>query len=509
MDRITRIRIKNVRAIEELDLELAHPITVLIGENGSGKSTIIECLEILRKLHESNGFGLFFAIHRGFAALLRRGAKSLTLGITVEDSEGQLPRLTYDLTLAADGSNAVVQEEILHAGPDATTNAATGLAAELTAARDRVATGTTDLAIVDGGISNVTADVQRSKSILDAHGGEEQRQKWLAAKNAVKVAKEARQVMAEHLRETREQVAELSARADRGREEPLVVMQRTGAGALVYDINDARTKPVPIPVTAHNRLFIASYGEMPPHPAIRRLLDALRGIEVQLDFDTRASWAARFYQRPETLRGASVHFPAERLDLLGVNLANAWAELRNRDDWSDSLDLARLGLGRRLQGIRIIPDRGGGNVYLAVSFEDLAEPILASDLSDGQLSWLAFVAMTRLNQGRSLLAVDEPELHLHPTLVGRVISMLGSLEGGAPTLVATHSDRVLASLDDPAAAVRVCSIEQGKAVVRGLDRAELASWLEEFGDLGQLRASGYLGRAIAPDEPETPPGTDE
>lgn len=47
--RITRLRVKNVRAIEEIDLELGDPITALIGENGSAKSTLIECIELQRK----------------------------------------------------------------------------------------------------------------------------------------------------------------------------------------------------------------------------------------------------------------------------------------------------------------------------------------------------------------------------------------------------------------------------------------------------------------------------
>ncbi|MEZ4267043.1 MAG: AAA family ATPase [Myxococcota bacterium] len=39
MDRVTRIRIENVRAIVSADIEVSCPFTVLIGENGAGKST--------------------------------------------------------------------------------------------------------------------------------------------------------------------------------------------------------------------------------------------------------------------------------------------------------------------------------------------------------------------------------------------------------------------------------------------------------------------------------------
>jgi predicted ATPase len=225
----------------------------------------------------------------------------------------------------------------------------------------------------------------------------------------------------------------------------------------------------------------------------------LAGIELHTGFDTVASWAARSYQRIESIRVSSTLFPAERLSLRGFNLANAWSELRSRESahWEHTMALVRLGLGERVDSVVITPDAGGGNVYLALRFADLAEPVLAADLSDGQLSWLAFVAMVRLNPKRSFLAVDAPELHLHPHLLGRVISLLSSLE--VPVLLATHADRVLEMLGDPAAAVRVCALdERGRATVSRVDPVELPKWLEHDGDFGRLRAAGHLSRVLLP-----------
>jgi predicted ATPase len=107
--------------------------------------------------------------------------------------------------------------------------------------------------------------------------------------------------------------------------------------------------------------------------------------------------------------------------------------------------------------------------------------------------------MARLHRGRSLLAIDEPELHLHPALLGRAVALLSSLEGPAPVVLSTHSDRILELLDDPVASVRVCGLEPGgRTSLSVLDREGLARWLEEYGDLGQLRASGYLPRVLVP-----------
>lgn len=403
MDRITRLRISNIRAFAHLDLAIS-PLTVLIGENGSGKSTIIEALELLRKATEPTFFQQFYTIHRGMPGLLRKGASSMRLGVVVEDDAGERPRLEYEFELAAQGSGAVVQAERLLVGP---------------------------------------------------------------------MGNEAR---------------------------PLVALRRDRVGGEIFDQAGRKLVALRPEVMAPDRLVISSFGALPPQEAIARLLAALRGIEVHLHFDTVATWAARSYQFTLSMRGSVTLQPAERLDLLGFNLANAWSSLKNLDSasWEHTMALIRLGLGEAIDTVNIIADPAGGNIALAIKRIDMAEPIPAANLSDGQLAWLAFVALAQLNIRRSLLAIDEPELHLHPALLGRVMAMLSSLKG-APVVVSTHSDRVLEMLADPASVVRVCALEPGGvASVTQLDAEKLPRWLEDFGDLGNLRASGYLEHVLAP-----------
>lgn len=402
MDRITRVRIQNVRAVESVDLELGRPVTVLIGENGSGKSTIIECLELLRKAADPNFLQEFYSVHRGMPSLLRKGSTELTLGVRIQEEDrpdGDI--LDYSFTLRQVGAGAVVAAEFLRNGRDG------------------------------------------FEILFDRGTG---------------------------------------ARAYSGR--GWVDVHRAAPG-----------------------LALSAFGSAAPDPRIDRALGALRGIEVHLPFDTRASWGARSYQRPESLRVATTLFPADRLSLFGFNLANAWSELLSRPtrERDHTLELLRLGLGARVDTVVVKPDPGGGNVYLALRFADVSEPVFAGDLSDGQLAWLAFVALARLNPGRSLLAVDEPELHLHPSLLGRVVAMLACLPGDASVVLSTHSDRVLELLDAPADAVRVCSLSGSRAEVSRIDAAELPRWLEQFGDVGQLRAAGYLSRVLVPATSATSP----
>jgi predicted ATPase len=99
-----------------------------------------------------------------------------------------------------------------------------------------------------------------------------------------------------------------------------------------------------------------------------------------------------------------------------------------------------------------------------------------------------------------LLAFDEPEKHLHPALLGRVMSLLVDVGDSCQVVLATHSDRVLELLDEPAKSVRVCSLDGGRVSVDSLDPAKLEGWLKDYGDLAELRRSGHLGRALAGDD---------
>jgi hypothetical protein len=65
---------------------------------------------------------------------------------------------------------------------------------------------------------------------------------------------------------------------------------------------------------------------------------------------------------------------------------------------------------------------------------------------------------------RSLLAFDEPELHLHPALLTRVVSMFERISKKCPVIVTTHSDRFLdvlaASLSS---SVVLCQLDDQRA----------------------------------------------
>lgn len=406
MDRIRRVILQNVRAIRDLDLRVSAPFTVLIGENGAGKSTVVECLELLRKAAEPGFLSAVNTQHRGAFGLLRRGATSMTLGVEIEDDAGQLPPMRYKLTLTAVGGFFSVAEErleTLHEGPE---------------------------------------------------------------------------------------------------EKVLVRALRHGERVSVL-VHGPHGRGLPLPPRRFPDDALLLTSEHVPAAHRERARAALRGVEVQVGVNTLAGWVAMGLQLQQPLRGASLLVPAARLGLLGQNLASAWSQLKNVDDahWRRTMALVRLGLGAVIDSVNITIDPGGGAVALSLKRADMLEAIPAATLSDGQLTWLAMVAMVQLNPNRALLVIDEPERHLHPHLLAALMELLKG--AGSPVLLATHSDAVLELLDDPADAVRVGAlVEGGEAVFSQLDPEALADWLARFGDLGTLRARGLLPMVIA--SPQTP-----
>ena len=110
--RIEYLRIKNYRAIRDLELKNISPLTVFLGPNGSGKSTIFdvfaflsECFSVgLRKAWDKRG---------RFKELRTRGSNGpIEVEIKYREAPGATP-ITYHLAVAEDGKGPFIQEEWL------------------------------------------------------------------------------------------------------------------------------------------------------------------------------------------------------------------------------------------------------------------------------------------------------------------------------------------------------------------------------------------------------------
>jgi predicted ATPase len=358
-----------MKSIESIDLDL-RGLTVLIGDNGTGKSTILEALELLRVSVSPEAARDIRDHHGGTAAFARHDVDAITLGATLETN-------SYEL------------DHEFHHGPD-----------------------------------------NRFEEILRRRTG-----------SAEKLINPG--------------LLEAEAMLRKKQPDPADIEQ---------DSND------------------------------RQLAEkTLAGIAVHLPFDVSASWAARQHKRTSTVRGPQALQPTKSLHLYGTNLANVYHTLKNEygaEHWRNTMELVQLGLGHDVSDIAITA-ADGGKVSLAVDFGSTR--VLAFALADGVLTYLAFVALVRLDAGRSLLAFDEPETHLHPALLTRVVDLLEDAAQRYPVVLSTHSDQLLDCLSDPVGSVVVCELDRDRCTrLRRLDPEQFDKWRDDYRGVGNIRAEGQL-----------------
>ena len=399
MDRISSITISGFRSIESLELEL-DGLVVLIGENGTGKSSIVEAIEILSKAARPGSFvsDWLTPYHGNFRDLLRIGSKEMKLGLRIEGEDGTIE---YSFTLGPLGTRATVIGE--------------------------------SLKVFDRG--------------------------------------------------------EVSAH--------LNAISRTAADSKVFDPN---TRSIVQANPGPEQLLLTYFGSGPHvQPALGRVLAALGGTRVHVPFDVRPQWVSEEEQRLTALRSPMQVEPATRLKRLGVNLASCFKELQDRGaPVRDAvLEDVRAGLGLDVMEV-ITPATARGFIDLAVKFRGLSSPIYSAGLSNGQLTYLAFVALRHLDDAAQLLAIDEPELHLHPALLTRCSWLFEALSTKYPVILSTHADTILDVVSNPAAQVRVCGLDESRSTrVHRLDPVALAHWRAKFSGLGEIRRAGLTHLVLA------------
>ena len=395
---ITSISISGLRTLEQFTLPLSG-LTVLIGENGCGKSSVIEAFELLRRLTANDFNGNYNQIHGGDGLLLRHGSGGIRL--LVEITEAGTWRATYSATFSGSG----IHDE--------------------------------RLIIIEENISGSTGQVvvERMHDLLGI----------------------------------------ISLQGDKSVSE--------------------RISPY---VSA-----ISGRAASHPDESVRDAIDALRHIDVHLPFDTLSHWAARSQgNRVPPMRDSVTIAPAPKLDRFGSNLPCVYHKLRNElssEQWDYTMELVRMGLGEWVESVNTRSDAGGGKIGLWIKPRHTDVQIPAASLSDGQLAYLAFVALTQLPSERSVLCFDELELHLHPRLLTKVLGLLEIVAEDVPVLVTTHSRRLLDALDCPAESVRVLELNPQTLCTEmlRLDSSALDSWLQNYDGLGQILDAGYRESFLA------------
>ena len=143
-------------------------------------------------------------------------------------------------------------------------------------------------------------------------------------------------------------------------------------------------------------------------------------------------------------------------------------------------------------GIVDINCAGSGANVLLFLVERANRYIPATRLSDGTLRYLCLLAILLHPEPPPLVAIEEPELGLHPDLLPKLADLLVDASKRTQLVVTTHSDILVDALTERPESIVVCEKHDGQTEMRRLDRNDLEKWLKSY-RLGELWTSGELG----------------
>ena len=225
--------------------------------------------------------------------------------------------------------------------------------------------------------------------------------------------------------------------------------------------------------TPRERTVVSLLGDQAPFQASANLRRLLTDYEIH----------ARWRDRPMGLLvdGRSLRADGSNLPAVLAKLGRSGAQLQLLSkDLSDAAG----------EGSTLIPtsESAWHAIVAGVEFD-------SSSLSDGTQLWMHLMALLRNPDRTGPIAIDEPEVGLHPDLIdGFVRRVVELARTDAPVIMVTHSGQLLDSLqvNGEEDALRVVERVDDRTVISSPEPELVESWLKDM-MLGEAWSAGAFG----------------
>jgi predicted ATPase len=138
-----------------------------------------------------------------------------------------------------------------------------------------------------------------------------------------------------------------------------------------------------------------------------------------------------------------------------------------------------------------IPPAADQRVQLRVRWRSLQRDVPSADLSDGTLRFLYLLAILANPNPPPLIAIDEPETGLHPSMLRIVAEYARDAANRTQVILTTHSPELLDAFGDEPPTTTVVEWQGGQTGLRVLHGDNLDYWLKKY-TLGELYRSWQL-----------------
>lgn len=264
--------------------------------------------------------------------------------------------------------------------------------------------------------------------------------------------------------------------------EPKKFLERHPGHAVTFDFQEHQ--------------LIAHEGSVPDDQTLLPLVAGPFGNPIVLAFrDRLASWAIYHdlhVDQDAPVRQAAVARVEKRVAADGQNLIPVLHTLySSQREFRTSVDMAmRTAFGEDFEDLNF-PPAADQRVQLRLQWRSLQGAQSAADLSDGTVRFLLLLAILANPEPDPLIAIDEPEIGLHPGMLPIVAEFAREAAERCQVILTTHSPQFLDAFRDEAPTTTVARWIDGETRLSIVDGEELARWLKEY-SLGALFRSGEL-----------------
>ncbi len=139
----------------------------------------------------------------------------------------------------------------------------------------------------------------------------------------------------------------------------------------------------------------------------------------------------------------------------------------------------------------IFPPAADQKIQMRVRWASLKREQSLLDISDGTLRFLMLISILASPSPSSLIAIDEPETGLHPSMFPIIADYAAEAAQRTQVVFTTHSPQFLDAFKDIQLTTTVAKWADGQTYLKNLEEEELNYWLKEY-TLGNLFKSGEL-----------------
>jgi predicted ATPase len=212
----------------------------------------------------------------------------------------------------------------------------------------------------------------------------------------------------------------------------VVMMDRKGPAVMLR--NDKGKRESHEFAVLSSETALAAFRDGARYPELEAVRRELLGWRLYHDFRTDAG---------SPIRQPCHAITTPTLSSDGHDLAAVLATLSViREDTTD-LDAA---IDDAFPGARLDAGEEGSQCRISLTFPDMPRPFAAHELSDGTLKYLCLLGALMGYRLPPLIALNEPEASLHPSLLPPLARLIASAAGRARIWIVTHSDELAGHL---------------------------------------------------------------